>query len=576
MSAALDSDKLKNGTVVGRYRIEGLLGEGGMAVVHLGYDPHLARKVAIKVLRRRFDAQSTQHSRMLVEAQAMARVVHPNVAVIHDVGTHEDRLFVAIELIDGGTLSDWQERGPHSWQEVVERYLKAGAGLEAAHQAGLVHRDFKPDNVLVGKDGRICVTDFGLARMAVGPDDVTDVHDVGTDPKRPVSFRSRNRKMTHTGTVLGTQGYIAPEIYAGKDGDARSDQFSFCVALFEAVYHRKLLSNLDEDGIPMSPRMEPTVPTGSVIPEAVGRAIVKGLRNEPEDRHPSMSMLLEELARSLGPVTSLTPVPVPLKARPRSSYWLAGAGAMAAVAAIVGFRAVSVARSVAQQPPPLVVANQVSPGAEPVAPTPLDRLPAATPAPSGTELPVPPPLENKPADEPNPSEPERSPTTVAMVSPGTAGGQEASLSPRPRARRELPRGSLRIASNIPCRVFLNGRPVGNTPTLERGVPAGKHLVRLVPQGLPPRLAKEITIQVPPGEQAERTVSFQSGRLSVQAIPYADVTIDGKPYGQTPLPPFTLLEGPHEVVLENKALNVRKRMTATLKPGQDELLRVYMK
>jgi len=154
-------------TLAGRYTLLGTLGQGGMGLVLAAYDARLDRRVALKLLRSRRGSRSekTEEARLLREAQAMARLNHPNVVAVYDAGTLENgSVFIAMEYVQGQTLSRWRQQQERSWREVLGVYLAAGQGLPAAHAAGLVHRDFKPDNVLVGEDGRVKVTDFGLAR----------------------------------------------------------------------------------------------------------------------------------------------------------------------------------------------------------------------------------------------------------------------------------------------------------------------------------------------------------------------------------------------------------------------------
>ena len=260
---------------IGRYRVVGQLGRGGMGVVYRAHDPDLRRELAIKLLRadRRVDSE-TSRARLVREAQAMAQISHPNVVAVYDVGTWSDEVFVAMELLTGGTLRHWcRDRSP---SEILGAYLAAGRGLAAAHAAALVHRDFKPDNVLVGSDGRVCVTDFGLASAHDAP--LTDVEagvpDVG---------------LTVTGAVMGTPGYMAPEIYSGATCDARGDQFAFCVSVWEALH--------GERPFRVTATIEADVPptTARDLPTAIDRALRRGLSANPADRWPSMTALLAAL-----------------------------------------------------------------------------------------------------------------------------------------------------------------------------------------------------------------------------------------------------------------------------------------
>ena len=194
------------GTVLGRYVILETLGAGAMGIVYGAYDPDLGRKVALKVLRGATDEET--RARLLREAQALARLSHPNVVAIHDLGTDRGRVFLAMELIEGDTLAAWLRGRPRP-QAVIDALVSAGRGLAAAHAAGLVHRDFKPANVLVGEDGRARVTDFGLAHGDEGP------------------------AAGHG--AAGTPAYMAPEQRVGGPTDARSDQYAFCATLHEAL-----------------------------------------------------------------------------------------------------------------------------------------------------------------------------------------------------------------------------------------------------------------------------------------------------------------------------------------------------
>src|SRR3954469_19947733 len=204
----------------------GLLGRGGMGVVLSAYDPLLDRRVALKLLRPgAFPGVSEQEGRARLqrEAQAMARLAHPNVVAVHDVGTVGEQLFIAMEYVDGQTLTAWRSSAERDWRAIVLMYLGAGSGLQAAHAAGMVHRDFKPDNVLIGSDGRPRVGDFGLVSVTRASEGAATT-EAGT---------------TRHGAIMGTPGYMSPEQVRGEPSDAQSDQFSFCVALYEALYGQR-------------------------------------------------------------------------------------------------------------------------------------------------------------------------------------------------------------------------------------------------------------------------------------------------------------------------------------------------
>jgi tetratricopeptide (TPR) repeat protein len=279
--------ELTRGTLVGRYVILDVLGEGGMGVVYAAFDPELDRKVAVKLLQAsQGGSESGGQAWLMREAQAMARLSHPNVIAVHDVGTLSgDRVFVAMELVDGGTLRTWIE-GDHSWREVVAVMRAAGEGLAAAHAAGLVHRDLKPDNVLVGKDGRVRVMDFGLARLGGAARD----SDLSIDSRSPLS-----EKLTVAGTVVGTPAYMAPELYAGTGADDKTDQFAFGVTLYEALYRKRPYDKRELAAKDAAPKMKP-VPAKTDVPARVQRVVARAIAIDPAARFPSMAALLAELA----------------------------------------------------------------------------------------------------------------------------------------------------------------------------------------------------------------------------------------------------------------------------------------
>jgi len=383
---------LARGAAIGRYLVLNLIGRGGMGEVYAAYDPELDRKVAIKVLRASSSAgvdAAEGRGRILREAQALAQLSDPNVVAVYDVGTVDDRVFLAMEFVDGSTLSFWQHAQPRTWREVVTLYAAAGRGLAAAHRRGLVHRDFKPDNAMVGRDGQVRVMDFGLARSAE-PSVIEAVSEEGTrssssglaatrgltssisspagqlrpgerlsasgivvpaplregvssgnaggiparrSPPTPLALAALdldaatrnlavpragtnptlverapspgaasgalNLRLTQTGAMMGTPAYMAPEQFAGKPADARSDQFSFCVATYEALYGErpfagKNLTDLTRNVLAGRVR---EAPAGANVPSWLRRVLLRGLRPDRDERHPSMEALLEALSR---------------------------------------------------------------------------------------------------------------------------------------------------------------------------------------------------------------------------------------------------------------------------------------
>jgi tetratricopeptide (TPR) repeat protein/predicted Ser/Thr protein kinase len=291
------TQKLQRGDSVGRYVIVDTLGAGGMGVVYAAYDPELDRKVALKILRpgagELVDSTGFR-DRLRREAQAMARLRHPNVIKVYDVSTKPGELFVAMELVDGVTLGAWLRERKRPWREIVEVFKKAGAGLAAAHEAGLVHRDFKPDNVLLSKSGDVYVTDFGLAR-ALGVHEASVVAspiDIALSP-------AWQTPLTVTGALVGTPIYMAPEQLLGTHVDARADVYSFCTALYEALYGARPYSAKSVEELRKEVHAgHVREPEGGVrVPSWLKRIVMRGLRVAPDDRHPSMRALLDELGK---------------------------------------------------------------------------------------------------------------------------------------------------------------------------------------------------------------------------------------------------------------------------------------
>ena len=280
---------LERGTNVGRYVVLDRLGEGGMGIVYRAFDPELDRMVALKLLHTRTQTGTTigDATWLLREAQALARLSHPNVVIVHDVGVvRDDQVFVAMELVDGLTLRAWLGAAKRTWQEIRDVMLAAGAGLAAAHAAKLVHRDFKPDNVLVAKDCRVRVMDFGLARLKRGDT-------IPPESAAPVLTPDSTPDPTIVEGVIGTPAYMAPEQFDGIDGDARSDQFSFGVVLFEALTGGRPYA---KDLVPTKASPQPSIPASAHVPARVAEVAVRAVATDPAKRFASMNELLAALA----------------------------------------------------------------------------------------------------------------------------------------------------------------------------------------------------------------------------------------------------------------------------------------
>jgi serine/threonine protein kinase len=266
--------------MIGRFHVLGMLGRGGAGAVCAAHDPVLDRKVALKVLLPVFQGPDATHhrERLLREAQVMARVSHPNVVTVFEAGTTTDGcVFVMMELVDGGTLRTWLSERPRSWRDIVHMLRAAGAGLAAAHAAGIVHRDFKLDNILVGADGRPRVSDFGISHWS--------------------ATAARSTGMRRYNEVLGTVGYMALEQYEGGPTDTRTDVFGFCAATYRALYghspfptddQAETVKALRAHAVRPRPRMSP-------IPRSVHRVLVRGLDPDP-DRRPSLEEIRQALA----------------------------------------------------------------------------------------------------------------------------------------------------------------------------------------------------------------------------------------------------------------------------------------
>jgi WD40 repeat protein len=275
---------------IGRYMVIERLGEGGMGVIFAAYDPQLDRKVAIKLVRPAYTESSGNEAqaRLVREAQALARLRHPNIVTVYEVGTFGDEVYVAMEFVDGVTLRAWQFEQARTWRDVLRIYQAAGRGLAAAHGAGLVHRDFKPDNVLVTRDGEARVLDFGLAFRE---------HTPGAGPSASTTLS--NGDLTMTGALVGTPAYMSPEQHRGQQVDVRTDVFAFSVSFFEALYGTRPYpgNTLPEIVAALNDGLLAPPPSFIKVPAWLRRVIYRGFKIDPKERYQSMDELLRDLTR---------------------------------------------------------------------------------------------------------------------------------------------------------------------------------------------------------------------------------------------------------------------------------------
>ena len=291
------------GQVVGRYVTLSLLGRGGMGVVLAAYDPELDRKVAVKLVRPG-TASASSHDRMIREARSMARLSHPNVVSVYDAGRQGDAVYIAMEFVEGKTLGEYLE-GVEGWQGVLDVMIPAARGLAAAHERELVHRDFKPDNVMVADDGRVLVMDFGLVRDD-REEELTDTN----EPHEELSASTRRARslsslgdsdlvLTRAGSMMGTPSYMPPEQFLGAHVDGRADQFSFCVTLWEALYGERPFEGTTvwelAEAVTHGDRKPP--PSRVAVPRWLARVLDRGLQTNQLDRYPSMGALLADIEK---------------------------------------------------------------------------------------------------------------------------------------------------------------------------------------------------------------------------------------------------------------------------------------
>jgi serine/threonine-protein kinase len=277
LPATLATHALTSGQRVGRYEIERELGRGGMGIVYQARDVTLDRRVALKLLHQRRD--DAAQARLLREAQVMAKLTHPNVVPVFELGEWKGEVYLVMELVNGVTLEQWLKREKHRRSDIIHAFVQAGRGLAAAHAAGVVHRDFKPANVLVGLDNRVRVTDFGLSRP-------------GPALELPATDSA---VVTRDGAIVGTLAYMAPEQIDGKAADERSDQFAFCVSLVEALTGLRPFEGENwaalAQGLSRKPRL-------GGVPVALRSVLRKGLERDPARRYTSLTALLNAVERS--------------------------------------------------------------------------------------------------------------------------------------------------------------------------------------------------------------------------------------------------------------------------------------
>ncbi len=326
-----DGGRLARGSVVGRFVVLDVLGAGASGIVYAAYDPELARQVALKIMRPHAALRQGSRPariRMQREAQAMARLRHRNVVAVYDVGDDGDSLYLAMELVRGANLRARLDGRAHRWQDVLPVLVAAGRGLAAAHAHGLVHRDFKPENVLIGESPagvdpeRVCVSDFGLARPDASSASSDEVCAAGTGASGVLDVT-----LTVEGDALGTPAYMAPEQHRGAPVDARADQYAFAVVVYEAIYGERPFAGDDAIAI-LEAKLGAPPPVRAIAHDASGprpvpawlrSALRRALARDPDERWPSMDALLDALER--GPR--------------RRRRWIGAASAMAAIAGVV-------------------------------------------------------------------------------------------------------------------------------------------------------------------------------------------------------------------------------------------------
>ncbi|MCA9681270.1 MAG: protein kinase, partial [Myxococcales bacterium] len=336
---ALDEAAFPIGSKIARYTVLEAIGSGGVGIVFACYDPDLDRKVAVKLLRPsklvgRPESADIRRGRLLREAQALARLSHPNVVPIYEVGTVAKQIYLVMEFVEGTTLSGWLADDRRGWAEVVAMFIQAGRGLAAAHAAGIVHRDFKPENVLLGNDGRVRIVDFGLVKVANTLDSLSQSGGMISRAGSSTDSGRLNESMTSHDSFVGTPAYAAPEHWDRRYVDAHSDQYAFCVSLWEA------LCGIRPDRRERGKHGLVPLPDGARMAKRLHRALSRGLALESDQRYPDMPTLLADL-------------------EPPQRKWLVPAAAAASTAVLataVGFALVPATQAITEDPCALATA----------------------------------------------------------------------------------------------------------------------------------------------------------------------------------------------------------------------------
>ncbi len=293
---------LTRGADIGRFTLLGKLGSGGMGVVYAAHDPELDRKVALKVLLPVRDGgpNAAGRARLLREAQALARLSHPNVVAVHDVGTFEGDVWIAMEFVAGQTLDAWARERPRGWPEVLRVLVDAAQGVAAAHAVGLVHRDLKPENVMIGGDGRVRVMDFGLAHGRALTDASLELASTAAaDGRARPELDALAAQLTQLGAVQGTPAYMAPEQWQGHEAEATADQFGWCVMAWELLYGERPFAGdtlVTLAAAVLAGQRRPAR-RGRKVPTWLREVLERGLSLAPARRWPTMTELLAALAR---------------------------------------------------------------------------------------------------------------------------------------------------------------------------------------------------------------------------------------------------------------------------------------